>query len=418
MAPRLQIKSSMTTRRIRRLTLSLVALTLLVAAPAWAEQPAGQLDALQAVFQRRSIRVFDPKATVSDAQLGKVIEAGWNTRTLDGSQPFEFITIRDGKKLAELSGATRFAKWLAKAPAAIAVVVRTDESPRLFKENGSLAVLNMYYKAQELGLGTVFQGTANRTAMKKMLGLGKNRHLLSVIPVGVPRAKAPKSPKRAELAQTVWSGKIGGSSAKLFADTKAKSASGRNISAFLGSSYQQVDRYADKQVDGDTLRTAFEAMRAAPSSKNRQPWRWVLVKDKKTKARIAKAAKDRTLADAPYIAVLAGATKPPPARFGSQLKHDPHNSFAKGTKLTHFFLQHDVALALGNLRLGLESQGLGARVATFNSRSESKVRAALSQGRPVSKSRMHMVAAVGIGYAAKTTTRTVKPMPRRRWTKR
>jgi nitroreductase len=407
-----------TNRIIRSALAALLTLALTAPFAAQAEQPAGQLDALQAMLQRRSIRVFDPAGKVSDKQLGQVIQAGWNTRTLDGSQPFEFITIRDGKKLAELSGATRFAKWLAKAPAAIAVVVRTDESPRLFKENGSLAVLNMYYKAQELGLGTVFQGTANRKAMKKMLGLGKNRHLLSVIPVGVPRNKAPKSPKRASLEQTVWAGTIGGSSAKVFANTEAKQKSGRNIGAFLGSSHQQVERYANKKVDGNTLRTAFEAMRSAPSSKNRQPWRWVLVKDKATKQRIAKAAKDKTLADAPYVAVLAGATKPPPARFGSQLKHDPHNNVAKGTKLTHFFLQHDVALALGNLRLGLESQGLGARVATFNARSESKVRAALSQGRPVSKSRMHMVAAVGIGYAAKSSTRTVKPMPSRRWSKR
>ena len=345
-----------------------------------------------------------------------MIQAGWNTRTLDGSRPFEFITIRDKSKLNELAGATRFAKWLSKAPVAIAVIVRTDESPRLFRENGSLAVLNMYYKAQELGLGTVYQGTASRNAMKKMLGIGKNRHLLSVIPIGAPKAgRTPKSPKRAELGQTVWQNTIGQSAAKLFAGVEPLKKGQRSIGSLLGNSYQQVERYSSKKVDKVALRTAFEAMRAAPSSKNRQPWRWVLVSDKATKARIAKAAKDRTLADAPVIAVLAGQKKPPGSQFGSQLKHDPHNKVAAGAKLTHFFLKHDISLALGNLRLGLESQGLGARIATLNSRGESKVRAALSGGgRSIPKVRMEMFAAVGIGYAAKTSTRRIAPMPRKR----
>lgn len=388
-----------------------LALTLALLAPS---ARAEELDALQALLTRTSVRVFDGQKPVSDAQLSKVIEAGWNTRTLDGSRPFEFITIRDKATLAKLAGATKFAKWLAKAPAAIAVVVRTDESPRLYRENGSLAVLNMYYKAQELGLGTVYQGTASRTGMKKILGIGDNRHLLSVIPVGVPKdGKKPVSPARAALEQTVWQNTIGGK-LTAFDGSSPKTSVGSQLGSFLGNTYQQVERYAAKDVDKNTLRTAFEAMRAAPSSKNRQPWRWVLVTDKATKARIAKAAKDRTLADAPVVAVLAGATKPPPARFGSQLKNDPHNKVAPGTKLTHFFLQHDISLALGNLRLGLESQGLGARVAALNVKGESKVRAALSVGRPVSKTRMHMFAAVGIGYAAKTSTQTIAPMPGKR----
>ncbi len=382
-------------------------LAVLLARPLGAEP----LDGLEAIWKRTSVRVFDPSRAVTDAELAKLMQAGWNTRTLDGSRPFEFIQIRDRKTLEALASETKYAKWLAKAPAALAVVVRTDESPRLYRENGALAVMNIYYQAQELGLATAFQGTANREAMKRTLGLGPNRHLLSVLPVGAPLpGKTPKSPNRVELSQTVWQGKIG-QGATLFEGTTPAARGVRPLADLISGTSLEVQRFAPAAVEPDKLRTAFEAMRVAPSSKNRQPWRWVLVSDPAEKQRIAKAAKDRTLADAPVVAVLASSLKPPPTTFGSQLKHDPHNTVAPGTKLIHYFKNHDAACALANLRLGAEAQGLSVRIATFNVRGESKARAALSEGKTLSGKRLQMVAAVGIGYAAKTSPQQVGTLP-------
>lgn len=396
--------------RVTKSIFLLAVVSSVLARPIHAES----LDAMTAMLQRTSVRAFDASRKVTDGELRQIMEAGWNTRTLDGSRPFEFIQIRDKETLTQLAGSTKFAKWLTKAPAAIAVLVRTKESPRLFQENGAMAVMNMYYKAQELGLGTVFQGTASRKGMKKILGVGDNRHLLSVIPIGAPKAGMKfKSPDRVQLSSTLWQEKIG-RPATMLDNTTPRKTVGHPMKDFLGPQHNEVFRFQTRPVESDKLRTAFEAMRAAPSSKNRQPWRWVLVKDKVTKQRIAKAAKDRTLAEAPVVAVLAGSLKPPPARFGSQVKKDPHNKFNARKKLTHFFMNHDISCALTNLRTGLESQGVGARVAMFNRKGESKVRAALSIGRPINRQHIKFMGAVGIGYAAKTTTRTISPMPRSR----
>jgi len=244
--------------------------------------------------------------------------------------------------------------------------------------------------------------------------VGKNRHLLSVIPIGAPRASRKfKTPKRVDLTATVWQDKIG-KPADVFNGVKPASKMGQPLSRFLGSEYKEVTRFDGRSVEAGKLRTAFEAMRLAPSSKNRQPWRWILVKDKATKQRIAKAAKDRTLASAPMVAVLAGSLGQPPARFGSQVKNDPHNKFKAKGKLTHYFMKHDISCAISNLRTGLEAQGVGTRIAMFNSRGEGKVRAALSGGRTISPKRMRFMGAVGIGYAAKTTTRRTPSLPRTR----
>jgi nitroreductase len=372
---------------------------------------ADSLDALEAILKRTSVRVFDPNRAVSDAELRKIMEAGWGAPTLDGSRPFEFIQIRDRKTLEALAGETSYAKWLAKAPAAIAVVVRTKESPRLYRENGAAAVMNMYYKAQELGLGVTFQGTANREAMKRTLGLADNLHLLTVLPVGAPMpGKTFKSPPRVELSQTVSQEKLG-QAATLLQGTQVATRGVVSLGELL-SHPTDATGFTARALEGDKLRTALETMRVAPSSKNRQPWRWVLVQDPATKQRLAKAAKDRTLADAPVIAVLAGSNGPPPPVFGSQVRSDPHNKVAKtGNKLIHYFMPHDLGCALANLRLGVEAQGLGVRVAAFNASGESKARSLISPQDPISKHRMRVFAAVGIGYASGKTARVAPKLP-------
>jgi nitroreductase len=45
--------------------------------------------------------------------------------------------------------------------------------------------------------------------------------------------------------------------------------------------------YADKPVEQEKLDLIFEAVREAPSAKNLQDWRFVVVKDKATKQRVA-----------------------------------------------------------------------------------------------------------------------------------
>lgn len=62
-------------------------------------------------------------------------------------------------------------------------------------------------------------------------------------------------------------------------------------------------RFADHRVEPEKLRRLFEAARLAPSAKNLQEWRFVVVQDKETRLRLAEAAFQRFVGDAPVILV-------------------------------------------------------------------------------------------------------------------
>jgi nitroreductase len=53
-------------------------------------------------------------------------------------------------------------------------------------------------------------------------------------------------------------------------------------------------QYADKPIDKDTLRKILDAARQAPSAKNLQDWRFVVVTGKETKHKLAVAANSQT----------------------------------------------------------------------------------------------------------------------------
>ncbi len=62
--------------------------------------------------------------------------------------------------------------------------------------------------------------------------------------------------------------------------------------------------YQDRAVEQEKLDQIFEAARLAPSAKNLQDWRFVVVKDKATRRRLAEAASNQMfLADAGVIIV-------------------------------------------------------------------------------------------------------------------
>jgi nitroreductase len=345
---------------------------------------------MEAMLKRVSVRTFDPSRAVTDGELRQI----------------EFIQIRDPKTLEAIGQSGKHAGWMAKAPAAIAIVVRTPESRRLYRENGSIAMLNMTYKAQQLGLGTCFLGTRNNRKMKTALGIGKNRHLLTVIPIGAPKPGVKlKSPKRYPVEWTVSEGSYGGPLRTALPEPEKKTKA--PMTSFLDGRHATVERFdASRAVEPKKLATALEAMRHAPSSKNKQHWRWVLVSDPAAKQKVARAAGDRNLAGAPIVAVLAG----------SQDSRPFVNPRGWGRRRTSpNFINHGAAMALRNLQIGLESQGLGTRIRGLGRRSDQRLRALLARpGQRLSGKRAHFIAAVGLGYGKQVKRSSMGPIPNSR----
>jgi len=70
---------------------------------------------------------------------------------------------------------------------------------------------------------------------------------------------------------------------------------------------RSIRKYKPNQIPDEKLKMIFEAARLAPSAGNRQPWRFVVVRDTERKKALAKAAKNQMfIADAAAIIAAVG----------------------------------------------------------------------------------------------------------------
>ena len=105
---------------------------------------------------------------------------------------------------------------------------------------------------------------------------------------------------------------------------------------------KSVRSYLDRPVTPETLRAVMEQVRIAPSARNDQEWRFVVVTDPATRAAIGEAANgQRFVGDAPVVIVACAETD-------RRLMACGHPSFLI-----------DVAIALDHLTLAAAEAGLG-----------------------------------------------------------
>ena len=107
---------------------------------------------------------------------------------------------------------------------------------------------------------------------------------------------------------------------------------------------RSVRRYKEEPIQEDKLIRVLEAARWAPSGKNLQPWKFILVREKALKEKLATAAAGQYfMAKAPFIIVACGFPDDCYSRMGRYMKSWPV----------------DVAIALEHLILQAQDEGLG-----------------------------------------------------------
>jgi len=103
-----------------------------------------------------------------------------------------------------------------------------------------------------------------------------------------------------------------------------------------------VRAYQDKPVEQAVLDKILEAARLAPSGSNRQPWKFVVVRDEATRKRLAVACHDQTfIGTAPVV--IAGVGVLPGRVMACNVPGDPV----------------DVAIAMEHVALAATAEGLG-----------------------------------------------------------
>lgn len=105
---------------------------------------------------------------------------------------------------------------------------------------------------------------------------------------------------------------------------------------------KSVRKYLNKTVEKEKLITILEAGRLAPSASNRQEWRFVIVRDRETKRKLAEVANRQTfIGEAPVVIVACA-------------QIDGHVM-----KCGQLCYPIDVAIALDHITLAAVELGLG-----------------------------------------------------------
>lgn len=147
------------------------------------------MDALEALFTRRSIRKYTDEA-VSDDDLRTILEAGMNAPSASNRQPWHFVVVNARVKLNAIMEVHPYSRMLAQAPLAILVCGDTTVSESYWQQDCAAATENILVAARALGLGTCWLGVtpnAQRApAIAQLFGLPDHVQPLNVIALGHP----------------------------------------------------------------------------------------------------------------------------------------------------------------------------------------------------------------------------------------
>lgn len=107
---------------------------------------------------------------------------------------------------------------------------------------------------------------------------------------------------------------------------------------------RSVRSYSPDPVPEEVLNRVLEAVRIAPSGSNRQPWRFVIVRDEEVKQRLVPARNSQGwIADAPIVIVACG----------------QNIYYNRGGYVGEMSVLVDVAIAFTHLILAARAEGLG-----------------------------------------------------------
>jgi len=107
---------------------------------------------------------------------------------------------------------------------------------------------------------------------------------------------------------------------------------------------RSIRSYRSEPVPEEVLNRVLEAARIAPSGDNRQPWRFIVVKDEGLKRRLVPACGNQSfIAEAPVVVVACG----------RNIDYD------RGRYMGGFSMLVDVSIAFTHLVLAARAEGLG-----------------------------------------------------------
>jgi nitroreductase len=147
------------------------------------------MEAVEAILNRRSIRRFQEKA-ISEDTITELLKAAMSAPSANNKQPWHYIVISERKKLDLIPEFHPYSSMLKQAPVAIAVCGDTVEQPDYWVQDCSAATQNILLTAHAKGLGAVWLAIYPRVPrikeLQQMLSLPEYIIPLSLVALGYP----------------------------------------------------------------------------------------------------------------------------------------------------------------------------------------------------------------------------------------
>jgi len=149
---------------------------------------------IKAIRDRKSVRNYVPKASVSEGQIKELLEAAMLSPSACNSRPWQFIVVQNRIQLNEITKIHPYTQMLTTASCAIVVCadlnLQSGVSEGFFPQDCGAATQNILLQAAELGLGTCWCGIYPKEdkvrAFRSLFELPDNVVPFCVIAVGVP----------------------------------------------------------------------------------------------------------------------------------------------------------------------------------------------------------------------------------------
>jgi nitroreductase len=166
----------------------------------------------EVLAKRRSVRHFNTKLDVTDADVRALLLAATIAPTAGNIQPWRFTVVRSPEARERL-GAVMHQRWAAAAPVIIVVSVDPRPSYARYSDRGenlysiqdtAAAVENILLTAVDRGLASCWIGAFDDVAVRDALGIKAPIMPVAVLPVGYSAESAGRPQRRPLEEITTW----------------------------------------------------------------------------------------------------------------------------------------------------------------------------------------------------------------------
>jgi len=166
----------------------------------------------EVVARRRSVRRFNTKLAVSDADVTALLEAAVTAPSAGNIQPWRFFVLRSAEARERLAKALS-QRWAAAAPLVIVVAVDPRPSAARYGDRGeylyclqdtAAAVEMILLTAVDRGLASCWIGAFDDRAVAEAIGATHPVTPIAVLPIGHPAESGGRPTRRPLDEITTW----------------------------------------------------------------------------------------------------------------------------------------------------------------------------------------------------------------------